>query len=270
MYDLIEKIYIINLESSILRKKHMIKEINENNIINYEFINGIDKNSDEVLNLKKNGFVKTYPPCFRCNQNYCNCDNNILIKSQIGNWCSFIKIMKLIIKNNFKKLIMIFEDDIKFIKNGYKNLYKIINKNVLDKYNINFDNPILIRIGSEYSDKYHNSNNSPRLSNIILMSNPAFIINKKFAESFLNNLNQIYTTSDLYIHKDLINIDKTIQHFTLLPLPIFELSCGKFKSIPSEIHPKGCNKNDINRQKKHIKRIEYNEYLYDNSIIYNI
>lgn len=269
MNDLIEKIFIINLKYSIIRKNHMIQELYNNNIINYEFIEGIDKNSNEVYKLKKKGFIKSFPPCFRCNNNECNCSNNILIKSQIGNWCSFIKIMKLIIKDNYSKLIMILEDDIKFTKKGYINLYKIINKNILDKYNIDYNKPILIRIGSEYSN-YHEYNNSPRLTKFILMSNPGFIINKKFAESFLNNLDIIYTTSDIYIHKDLINIDKSIQHYTLLPQPIYELSCGKFKIFPSEIHPKGVNNKDKEKQKRHIKRVDYNDYIYNKSIIDNL
>ena len=96
----------------------------------------------------------------------------------------------------------------------------------------------------------------------IIMSNPGFISNRLFAESFLKNLIKINTTSDVYLHKQLINRDKNIQHYTLSSLPIYELSFSKNVSIfQSEIHPKGINNKDRIRAKNHIKKLIYKKIL---------
>ena len=74
-----------------------------------------------------------------------------------------------------------------------------------------------------------------KLINKIVMSNPCFMINLEFARSFLNNLNCTNTTSDIFIHKDLINKDKSIQHFTLIPQIAHDLSYGPIKLFNSTI-----------------------------------
>ena len=94
------------------------------------------------------------------------------------------------------------------------------------------------------------------------MSNPCFIINTKFAHTFVNNLKQINMTSDTYIHNKLPQIDKDIQAFSILPIPIFELSTDRVhQKFLSEIHPKGFNAYDIKRNRLHIKKIMYKEFL---------
>ena len=100
--NIIEKVYVINLDHCKDRKKHIINEFKQNNINNYEFFTAVHKNSVFVKNLMKTEFVKKFPPCFRCNKNKCDCENNILIKSQIGNWCSFIKLINNIIEKILK------------------------------------------------------------------------------------------------------------------------------------------------------------------------
>ena len=59
------------------------------------------------------------------------------------------------------------------------------------------------------------------------MSNACFIINKFYAESFINNLKIICTTSDLYLQKEILQYDKNIQHFTIEPSPAYQLSDNK-------------------------------------------
>ena len=52
-------------------------------------------------------------------------------------------------------------------------------------------------------------------------------------------------TSDMYIHRFLIKIDKNIDHYTLFPIPIYELSTNKFKKFSSTIIPKGSDINNV-------------------------
>ena len=258
--ELIEKVFVINLKSCHDRKEHIKCEFQSKNITNYEFFEATDKDSVEVQELMKTTFVKKFPPCFRCNKNVCKCQNNVLINCQIGNWCSFINIMKHIIQNDYKGLIMVCEDDVKFTDNGIDILNKAITKKNLEKFNTCFEKPILIRLGSGFGPK-HNLNHPPKLTKDTIMSNPCFLCNKNFSQSFIKNLKQINTTSDIYIHTNLPQLDKSIQAFTVLPQPIYELSCGKFKKFKSEIHPKGLNSEDIIRQQKHFQRIEYKDFL---------
>jgi len=174
--NLIDNIYVVNLKSCKDRKEHIINEFKKVGINKYEFFEAIDKDSDEVINLMKTKFVMKYPPCFRCRKIKCNCNNNVLVKSQIGNWCSYIKIMKKIVDNNYKKLIMICEDDIKFTNRGKNILNKIINIQNFKKYNINFNKPILIRAGSALNKNHTLRIQNPIMNKQKIMSNPCFFI----------------------------------------------------------------------------------------------
>ena len=95
---LFNNIYVINLESCVDRKKHIINEFNRVGIEKYEFFNATNYDSQEVIELMKSDKVKKFPTCFRCEQIKCYCENNVLTEFQIGNWCSFINIFNDIIK----------------------------------------------------------------------------------------------------------------------------------------------------------------------------
>jgi GR25 family glycosyltransferase involved in LPS biosynthesis len=257
--ELITKIIVINLERCTERKSHIIEEFNKNGITNYEFFNAIDKDSDDVEKLMNTDFVKKFPPCFRCSKNTCDCHNNVLIKPQIGNWLSFINIMKNIVDNKYNGLIMICEDDIKFTSEGPEIINSAIKMNNFGTYNIDINKPILIRLGSIYS-RLH-IKRPIKLGKRVIMSNPCFLINYHFAVSFINRLDSINTTSDIFIHVKLPNKDKTIQHFTLLPQPIYQLSYGENPTFISEIHPKGINEDDKVRVTQHFKKVHYKKIL---------
>ena len=203
--------------------------------------------------MMKTDFVKKFPPCFRCNKNKCGCSNNILIKHQIGNWCSFINVMNDIIKNDYNDLIMICEDDVKFTNNGMDILNKMITKDNLEKYNISFEKPILIR--AEQRGNFPHLNEL-KLTKKITMSNACFIINKFYAESFINNLKVIDRTSDMYLQYQILKFDKNIQHFTIEPSSAYQLSDNKNAIFKSEIHPKGIDNKDKIKAKNHFKRVD--------------
>ena len=87
-----------------------------------------------------------YPPCFRCNQEKCNHDNNYLTPKQVGNFLSFKKIMEIVVNKDYSN-VLIFEDDFKFAfssKLSFNNLNKFIHQKKL----LNAEYPLLIRIGS--------------------------------------------------------------------------------------------------------------------------
>ena len=262
MFKLLNKVYVINLKKNKDRRFHVTNELCRVGLGNkMKIFDAIDKDSIEVINLMKGDLVSKFPPCFRCGKKRCGCKNNSLVPPQIGNWCSFIGVMKDIVAENYERLVMICEDDVKFMPNGIANMRKMINLQTFRRLGINLSKPLLIRLGASFANHLHKYPNRLTFTKQKVPSNPCFIINRPFAIIFLKNLKKINTTSDVYIHKQLVNRDRSIQHFTLLPLPVFDLSTGRYKKFFSEIHPKNINKQDRKRNKDHHKKVEYKEFL---------
>jgi GR25 family glycosyltransferase involved in LPS biosynthesis len=264
-FDFFDHIYTINLEQCTDRKAHVIEEFNKVGIQNYEIFKAIDKDSPEVKKLMESGFVKKYPPCFRCGKLFCKCANNVLIKPQIGNWLSFIHIFEDIVEKNYE-FVLITEDDLKFTNDALIIFRKLINFENFSKYKIDLNKPLIIRLYGYFNPKGRDPS-SIKFDDNPEVSNACFMVNRKYAESFLNNLHEINTTSDIFIHQDLQKIDHNIQHFSAYPKPAYQLSyvgdSGVTPKFYSTIHPKGIDESDIVRKKNHRQRVEFWEYLLD-------
>lgn len=111
-----EKIFIINLARRTDRKESMINMLNKFNLTNYEFVEAVDGNDQDILQefneLKKN---KT----------------NIVSSGHYGCLMSHIKTIEEAKKRNLKN-IMILEDDIILDEN----FNKIINSTMVPKYDM--------------------------------------------------------------------------------------------------------------------------------------
>lgn len=263
-FNFVDKIYCINLLQSVDRREHMQAEFTRMGINQYEFVQGIDKDDQIVKNMMQSYKVKKYPPCFRCKKFACDCVNNMLIAPQIGNWMSFVKVFEDMIINNVHYAI-ITEDDIKFTNDAKQILDNLINYQSFAKNNIDLNRPILIRLHGKFEPNNRDLTKI-RFVNEVQVSNPCFFVNKKFAEIFLQKLNIINTTSDIFIHEQLPAREPIIQHFSTYPRPVYQLSTGVAESgVPaifaSTIHPKGIDDADMERQAKHVKKIGYWEYL---------
>ena len=167
----------------------------------------------------------------------CSCGDkrSHLRTTQLGNWCSFIDIMTTVVDARpIENLVMVCEDDVKFVDNGFEKLSEVLDKKVFEKYNISMKKPLLIRIGSGYSED-HEYQGELELIEKVTMSNPCFVFNPGFARCFLKYLKQITTTSDVYMHRDLPILNKTIQAWTIMPQLAYELSTGKYRQFPSQI-----------------------------------
>ena len=99
--DKVDKVFVINLEEEIDRKKHFVKELNERNIP-FEIVNAVTSEDEDVKNLYRMKVVKSFPPCYRCKENKCNHENNYLAPKQCANFLSFKKIMEKIVKNEIQ------------------------------------------------------------------------------------------------------------------------------------------------------------------------
>jgi GR25 family glycosyltransferase involved in LPS biosynthesis len=244
-------IYVINLKKSIDRKKHIEYEFKRVGIEKYEFFDATNHDSDEVINIMNSGLVKTFPNCFRCGLNRCDCENNYLTPFQIGNWCSFINVFKDILKNKYD-FVLICEDDVVFSFQYERIINKLLSKQSFKKYNINMNKPLLIRMGTAFREENHNSNAEPIFLKNYALCNPCFAINKEMAFIYLKYLKIIDYHSDVYFHQKIPKNIKDVQSFTMFPYPVYELSFVKSKQkFISEVRPQNG-----------IRRIEYKEFLF--------
>ena len=255
VFSIFDKIYCINLESATERKEHIIKEFDRMGITDYEFVKAVPKNSPEVIEAMKSDFVKKFPPCFRCRQVNCQCDNNVLIEPQIGNWFSFIKVWKDIVKNKYQ-FVLICEDDVKFTPYAGEVASFMLSEKTLERYNINLEKPVMLRLGWAKCSEHQYVGESS-FKPIVRMANPCFAITYSMAEIFLKSLKQIYHTSDMYMHND---IASKYTHYSLFPPLCYELSCGEVPIFHSHIHPK---QEYIDSLKSKLKKIEKDSAEYE-------
>jgi GR25 family glycosyltransferase involved in LPS biosynthesis len=246
-----DHIYVLNLPESVDRKNHIIKEFQRVDIKEYEFFKATHYDSEEVRLLSESSFVKKFPTCFRCHNIRCSCENNFLTQFQLANWCSFINMFKDIIKHNYK-FVLICEDDVVF-SFQYKRIFNaLLSKGNFDKYKINMNAPLLIRIGTAFNPMNHNSMDIPMFTHSFTTCNPCFAINCEMAKAYLDNLGIIHHTSDVYFHIDLPKRLRTIQSFTMYPLPVYELSFVKsIQKFDSLIRPVNA-----------LRRMEFKDFLF--------
>ena len=233
-------ILVLSLDRCQDRKDGVINMFENNGVEFYRFFKGVDYTEPIVQETKNNGSIRQsgFKSCVRCDKKSCSCvlPKNGFLDTEIANWLSFIAIFNEL-KNKKIKNALILEDDIVFTKKGISIMNSTFTKDFYKKKNINPDKPILIRIGSGYNFKIHESQNSPFLEKTYRMSNPAFFVNDKFVDFFLSNYLPISYTSDMFIHKKIMDLNPSaeIQHFSLTPSPIYELSWGSKKRYKSLI-----------------------------------
>jgi len=250
-------IYVINLKKSIDRKTHIQNEFKRVGIKKYEFFEATSHDSNEVKELLEGNLVKKFPNCFRCDKKRCDCENNFLTPFQIGNWCSFINNFKDIIKNDYK-FVLICEDDIVFSFQYERIINKLLSKQSFMEYNININKPLLIRLGTAYDYRNHNSKANPIFLKNYPLCNPCFAINKEMAVIYLYNLKIIDYHSDIYFHKRIPKNIPGIQFLTMYPYPVYELSFVKEKQkFDSLVRPVNA-----------FRRIEYKEFLFLSSNLF--
>ena len=229
----INKIFIINLEKCNDRKRHMEDEMNIHKINNYEFIKANTINDDIVL---KNIY------------NIKDLNGKNLFITKLANWYSIINLMKKIINEDIKGLICILEDDVKFIPKFSDIINNLINKNFLNnmsneepiyiKLTNGFESPKLANIYNKKIDVNISNHNLIICNNEKEISNPGCIINKKYAEYFINSINKIknHGPSDIFLINNIFNKIKT---YKIFPWILYELSsCGKLSKFKSVIRNK--------------------------------
>jgi len=263
-FNSINKVYVINLKKDQYRRKRVEMQLSEMKI-SYELIDAVSHEDKDVKEMYKNNKVKSFPPCFRCLEDICDHENNYLAPKQVANFLSFKKIMEIIHRDKINHSI-IFEDDFNF-KFFSKKSFKHLDKYLKDELILDQNEPILLRIGchttvnKKYYVKFFLLNRTTFMKNTVNMANPCFYINLKFAELFLNDFDNIETTSDNYIHRKLIRKYK-VKNYSMYPFPIMQLSYGKKNNFfKSSINPDQSSILNFENKNKVFTKKEYDLLL---------
>jgi FkbM family methyltransferase len=247
----VQQTFVVSLLEDKERREHIRKHFDEIGIHNFSFVDAISYSSDSVRKTYIEGGVATFPACFRCHQHACDCGNNILIPHQVANWLSFVEIWKKVAKCDGWSLIC--EDDVLF----YEGAIPLLNDFLTEHFPILSSKPSIIRLAHSGLDASVTLNDtlSLSLSNRIVMSNVAHIMNREMALHLLAKFDRIETTSDIWVHK-VIAEDTNVADLTVEPLIATDLSFNKeFARFQSRIHPKGIDAADRERVDNHIKKI---------------
>jgi len=193
-----DDIFVISLKRSHNRRIWIDKQIKNKLSNKYTIIDAIDSTDQVVKRLYRDGLVKKFPPCFRCGKDTCNCENNVLIESQVATFYSHMEVWKKIASTK-DGLYLIIEDDLKF--NWYFSFLRLIYYWIINGINKrNRNKPLLIRMAWALNDE-HRLQFIRAKKECIRMSNPAYAINSHMANLLISNFKIIDTTVDIYVHK---------------------------------------------------------------------
>ncbi len=266
LLDVINCIYIINLEEDLGRYNHCLYELAKIQSKKNYFVRAVNFNDTLVKEFYKKDKVKNFDSCFRCDdinyvKNYCEHDNNIITPMQVGNFLSFKKVMKT--KLQSQGLGLVLEDDF-YLKEGYKKAFNNISRFIFKHNLANLNEPLLIRIGSHtqvqkrYNILFNLFGTNKFIKNSYNMANPGFIFNNKFAELFLDKFVKVNTTSDNFIHKILCK-ENGVVNYSVVPFPISQYTHKsdkeKFISSIDRVSENIAFKNYVNNKE------EYEELL---------
>lgn len=236
--NIFDEIYCLTLPESPERHNHISRELNDKKITSFSFHIGYGPDSHEVNKAFSERRVANKEQCFRCHHETCKCGNNILIRSQVACFLSYLDIFNRAV-NSGKRTFVCLEDDVIISSNYLLFGACLLNSKSLSKYGFYSDEPALLKMGSPRKcTSVSISAEEMRSRDWILdsseMSNTMFAFNLAFAKLALKNSEQINSTSDIYIHRDLALVSSSHK----LPVQFAHDLSWSEKKIPSLIHPK--------------------------------
>ena len=179
------KIYIVHLKKDKNRRENIIREVNKQNLTNYEIIDAVDGNK---LNQNELDIAT-----FKNKKNF-NPWNSKMSPSQIGCALSHIKVYEKFIKTEFE-VALILEDDAIFVRDFNKNLKQLILKN--------FKYTKQIVLLSELKEFHNKALDSAGNYEIVNVSNAffthAYMINKEAAKSIISFNYPVKTIADNFV-----------------------------------------------------------------------
>ena len=226
---LVDQVLCIGLPDRRDRRRHARTELARVGIEDYRMIDGFAKDSPEVRRAFEAGRVAGFPPCFRCGQDLCGCENKRLMPEQVGAWLAHEAAWGAV---EGDRLTVICEDDIKFTERAADGFRFLAGAPEIAA-RLEARDPVLVRLGRALSDD-HGADRPFALTQATTMSNPCYAINRAMAERLLENAGPITTTVDIMAHR---LVGRQIPHFTLDPPIAYELSWST-GDLRSDVRPK--------------------------------
>tara|TARA_B100001121_G_scaffold108891_1_gene95971 strand:- start:1099 stop:1845 length:747 start_codon:yes stop_codon:yes gene_type:complete len=179
------KIYIVNLKKDKNRRENIIREVEKQNLTNYEIIDAIDGNKLNQNDLN----IATFK-----NKKNLNPWNNKMSPSQIGCALSHIKVYQNFIKTEFE-VALILEDDAIFLRDFDNNLKKLILKNFKFRKQI-----VLLSELKEFHGKALDSADNYEIVNVSnAFFTHAYMINREAARSIISFNYPVKTIADNFV-----------------------------------------------------------------------
>ena len=215
------KIYIVNLKKDKNRRKNIIREVEKQNLTNYEIIDAIDGNKLNQNDLN----IATFK-----NKKNLNPWNNKMSPSQIGCALSHIKVYQNFIKTEFE-VALILEDDAIFLRDFDNNLKEFHGK-ALDSA----DNYEIVNVSNAFFTHAYMINREAARS-IISFNYPVktiadnFVFFKIYCNIKITGLNPFLLDQDKKSFKTTIESEETKKKVFLVRRTIYKIKNKVLKKI---------------------------------------
>ena len=179
------KIYIVNLKKDKNRRENIIREVEKQNLTNYEIIDAVDGNKLNQNEINNSTFK---------NKKHLNPWNSKMSPSQIGCALSHIKVYEKFIKTEFE-VALILEDDAIFLRDFKNNLKQFILKNFKFRKQI-----VLLSELKEFHGKALDFADNCEIVNVSnAFFTHAYMINKEAAKSIISFNYPVKTIADNFV-----------------------------------------------------------------------
>lgn len=247
----ISQTLVVSLQRELARRAHITRHLPQHDVGPFTFVDALDTSSPEVAEMYREGRVKKFPACFRCGKHWsCRCKNNVLIPHQVANWFSFKKVWQICAEHP-DSFFLVCEDDVAFHEGSSQTLKAFCKQFVPTR------TKVLVRMCASGKEPFRRLENAHyELSDRVVMSNAAYILNGNLARTLIDQFDYIETTSDVWLHR-IISARDDVQALTIEPLLATDLSYNpNHAQFPSCIHPKSIDTQDKVRASEHVKRVK--------------
>ena len=245
---------MLSLDDAQERRSRLPAHLAEYGITRFEWHDAFRPEHPEVQDLYQQGLVASFPPCFRCGQETCDCPNNVLIPAQVANFASHLDIWRRTSQSDERVLVM--EDDIVLHPWATRVARKLRNRIDAGKIAFQLETPMLLRLGWAKS-RGHRPYRRFRAVRKAHEANPCYAITPAFAQKLLDRFSRIDTTSDIFLHHQVADKSDSL---SIYPPMASELSWSE-GSVDSHIHPKENRLEFLKKHKMDSEREEHEQRM---------
>mgnify|MGYP000851219657 CR=1 FL=1 len=229
LIELISGVYCVSLPTDTDRRANAARELTCFGVVEWEWHDGVHAGSTEVRDAILGGEVSFSPPCFRCAQWDCKCENNFLTFPQIAVCLAYRKLWKRICSKaaRGRDLYLLCEDDVAFTGRAVEGAGYIAEE--LNSGRLDRERPLLVRLGWAKGSEHDSTGSFSLDEGKVRMSNPCYLLNAAMAARLLREHRKIEHTVDVFTHRE---DNRNGGHYSVFPPLAFEhsWSTGRFDS----------------------------------------